>query len=842
MSNRFTQRAQQVIFLAEQVARNLHCSEVDTGHLLWGILREGNGIGAAALASLGVDITALENELPRGNVMANNMEATPDLKRALQMARDEAAAMGVNYIGTEHLLLGLLRESDGFAARWLHSHTDVSANQVRQLIYDILQQGGVAMPPQGTASGEGGGAKGQSKTPTLDEFGRDLTELAKKDQLDPVIGRSQEIQRVIQILSRRTKNNPVLIGEPGVGKTAIVEGLAQKIVSGQVPETLANKKVITLDMAAMLAGTKYRGEFEERLRKIIDEIGDGKDTILFIDELHNLVGAGSTEGSMDAANILKPALARGELQCVGATTIDEYRKYIEKDAALERRFQPVMVDEPSCEEALEILRGLRDRYEAHHRVKITDAALEAAVNLSHRYLSDRFLPDKAIDLMDEAASKVRLDAYTAPPDLKELENQLAAARKEKEAAVTGQAYEDAAKWRDKEKQLTAEIESQRKNWQKEAGDNPLVVDVDDIAEVLADWSGIPVARLQEQEMERLLHLEELLHQRVIGQDEAVKTISRAVRRARAGLKDGKRPIGSFIFLGPTGVGKTELAKALANVMFGSDDAMVRLDMSEYMEKHSVSRLVGAPPGYVGHDEGGQLTEAVRRKPYSVILLDEIEKAHPDVFNILLQLLDDGRLTDSKGRTVDFRNTVIIMTSNVGAQTLRRESSMGFKADDGKKDESAYEAMKERMMGELRNTFRPEFLNRIDDIVVFHSLTEEDIAKIANLLLTDLKQRVAAQEITLNIGDDVVTYLAKEGTDLVYGARPLRRAIQRLVEDPFSEAMLRQDFIPGDTVTAYIDEDNQVAFCKGDAPAKAVTAEPATEPKMPEGTDEKPSQE
>lgn len=844
MSNRFTQRAQQVIFLAEQVARNLHCSEVDTGHLLWGILREGNGIGAAALASLGVDITALENELPRGNVIANNMEATPDLKRALQMARDEAAAMGVNYIGTEHLLLGLLCESDGFAARWLHSHTDVSADQVRQLIYDILQQGGVAMPPQGAMNGESSGAKvkGQSKTPTLDEFGRDLTELAKKDQLDPVIGRSQEIQRVIQILSRRTKNNPVLIGEPGVGKTAIVEGLAQKIVSGQVPETLANKKVITLDMAAMLAGTKYRGEFEERLRKIIDEIGDGKDTILFIDELHNLVGAGSTEGSMDAANILKPALARGELQCVGATTIDEYRKYIEKDAALERRFQPVMVDEPSCEEALEILRGLRDRYEAHHRVKITDAALEAAVNLSHRYLSDRFLPDKAIDLMDEAASKVRLDAYTAPPDLKELENQLAAARKEKEAAVTGQAYEDAARWRDKEKQLTAEIEAQRKNWQKEAGDNPLVVDVDDIAEVLADWSGIPVARLQEQEMERLLHLEELLHQRVIGQDEAVKTIARAVRRARAGLKDGKRPIGSFIFLGPTGVGKTELAKALANVMFGSDDAMVRLDMSEYMEKHSVSRLVGAPPGYVGHDEGGQLTEAVRRKPYSVILLDEIEKAHPDVFNILLQLLDDGRLTDSKGRTVDFRNTVIIMTSNVGAQTLRREASMGFKADDGKKDESAYATMKERMMGELRNTFRPEFLNRIDDIVVFHNLTEEDIAKIANLLLADLIERVATQEITLNISDDVVAYLAKEGTDLVYGARPLRRAIQRLVEDPFSEAMLRQDFVPGDTVTAYINEANQVAFCKGAAPAKAVAEEPAAEQVMPEGTDEKPSQE
>jgi len=805
MSNRFTQRAQQVIFLAEQVAKNLYCDQVDTGHLLWGILRDGEGVGATALNSLGIEIGALEKVLPRGQHPAANLEATPDLKRALQMAREESAAMGVNYIGTEHLLLGLVRVGDSFAARWLYEKANATLDSLRQMVYAILQQGGTPIPPQNPkAQGEVNQPNvHKSTTQTLDEFGRDLTELARKEQLDPVIGRAQEIQRVIQILSRRTKNNPVLIGEPGVGKTAIVEGLAQRIISGQIPEILVNKRVVTLDMAAMLAGTKYRGEFEERLRKVIDEIGQSRDIILFIDELHNLVGAGASEGAMDAANILKPALARGELQCVGATTIDEYRKYIEKDAALERRFQPVMVNEPSPEEALEILRGLRDRYEAHHRVKITDDALEAAVNLSHRYLSDRFLPDKAIDLVDEAASMVRLNAYTAPPDLKEMEKELEAALKEKEAAANAQDYENAARWRDKVKELSASIEGQRQNWKESNGGSTLVVDVNDISKVLSDWSGVPVTQLQETEMDRLLHLEDLLHERVIGQDEAIKSISRAVRRARAGLKDAKRPIGSFIFLGPTGVGKTEVAKALANVLFGSDDAMVRLDMSEYMEKHTVSRLVGAPPGYIGHDEGGQLTEAVRRKPYSVILLDEIEKAHPDVFNILLQVLDDGRLTDSQGRTVDFRNAVIIMTSNVGVQTLRRESSMGFATSVSKAD--GYEAMKEKVVGELKSTFRPEFLNRIDDTIVFHSLSADDIKEIAKLMLADLINRVEIQGIKLEIPDEVVAYLAQEGTDLVYGARPLRRAIERYVEDPFSEGLLRREFGAGDTVRAYIDQ-------------------------------------
>lgn len=824
MSNRFTQRAQQVIFLAEQVAKNLYCKQVDTGHLLWGLLREGNGVGAAVLVSLGASIDALENDLPRGETPVGNQEATPDLKLALQMARDEAAAMGVNYIGTEHLLLGLARVEDGFAARWLQEQFGVNADDLREMVYAVLQQSGMPMPNASAASsGEASsrpGKKGKSKTPTLDQFGRNLTELAQNEQLDPVVGRAKEIQRVVQILSRRTKNNPVLIGEPGVGKTAIVEGLAQQIVAGKVPETLAGKKVITLDMAAMLAGTKYRGEFEERLRKVVDEIKADHETILFIDELHNLVGAGSTEGSMDAANILKPALARGELQCVGATTIDEYRKYIEKDAALERRFQPVMVDEPTPEEALAILHGLRDRYEAHHRVKITDEAMEAAVNLSQRYLSDRFLPDKAIDLIDEAASMVRLNAHTAPPDLKVLEKDLETAQKEKEAAANAQDYENAAKWRDEIKSLTAKIETERQNWQQENSNTELLVTVDDIEKVLSQWSGIPVARLQQSEADRLLKLEEILHERVIGQDEAVKSVAKAVRRARAGLKDPKRPIGSFIFLGPTGVGKTELAKALASVLFGSDDAMIRLDMSEYMEKHTVSRLVGSPPGYIGHDEGGQLTEAVRRKPYAVVLLDEVEKAHPDVFNILLQVLDDGRLTDSKGRTVDFRNTVIIMTSNVGAQAVRREATLGFNTAEDK-GQDAYEKMKAKMMSELKSTFRPEFLNRVDDIIVFHSLTDADIAAIARLLLAELQARIQNQDISLQVDAAVIDHLVKEGTDLNYGARPLKRTIQRLVEDPFSEALLRKEFTEGDTVQAYMSEGEnpEIAFRKI-APAAA----------------------
>ena len=652
--------------------------------------------------------------------------------------------------------------------------------------------------------------KKQGKKKTLDEFGRDLTEIAKQDGLDPVIGRDKEIQRVIQILSRRTKNNPVLIGEPGVGKTAIVEGLAQKIVAGDVPDTLLNKRVVSLDISSMLAGAKYRGDFEERLQKVMDEISESKDVILFIDEVHTLVGAGAAEGAIDAANILKPKLARGELQCVGATTIDEYRKHIEKDAALERRFQPVTVDEPSEEDAIRILMGLKDKYEAHHGVKITDEAIEAAVKLSARYLSDRYLPDKAIDLIDEAAAKVQLAGKTAPNNLRDLENKLANVQKEKEAAVAKQNYEEAAKWRDEEKTVSEQLEAERENWKKDNSCKKSEVDEDEICSILANWSGIPVSRLQQEEMDKLLNLENVLHERVIGQDEAVEEVARAVRRGRAGLKDPKRPIGSFIFLGPTGVGKTELAKALASALFGTDEAMIRLDMSEYMEKHAVSRLVGAPPGYVGYDEGGQLTEAVRRRPYSVLLLDEIEKAHPDAFNILLQLLEDGRLTDGKGRTVDFRNTVVIMTSNLGASTIKSQAVMGFgakAADDGSGSE--YEKMKNRVLETVKKSFRPEFINRIDDILVFHSLENENIKAIAKLMTADLCKRMAEQELTLEVDDSVLELLAKEGFDANYGARPLRRAIVRLMEDPLSECILARKFTAGDTVYAFAQDDKVV---------------------------------
>ena len=664
--------------------------------------------------------------------------------------------------------------------------------------------------------------KRKSKTPTLDKFGRDLTEMARKEQLDPVIGRDKEIERVIQILSRRTKNNPVLIGEPGVGKTAIVEGLAQMIVDGRVPETLSNKRVVTLDMGSMVAGSKYRGEFEERMKKMVDEIRENKNIILFIDELHTLVGSGAAEGSIDGANILKPALSRGELQCVGATTINEYRKYIEKDTALERRFQPVMVDEPSEEDALQILHGLRDKYEAHHRVRITDAALEAAVRLSARYLPDRFLPDKAIDLMDEAASKIRLQAYTAPKDIKDLETKLEAVRKEKDAAINAQEFEKAAQLRDEEKDLVDKIESDRKGWQKETTTQTQVVDAEQIAEVLSNWTGIPVSRLNEEESDKLLHLEELLHERVIGQDEAVVSIAKAVRRARAGLKDAKRPIGSFIFLGPTGVGKTELARALANIMFGSDEAMVRIDMSEYMEKFSVSRLVGAPPGYVGYEEGGQLTEAVRRRPYSVVLLDEIEKAHPDVFNLLLQVLEDGRLTDSTGHTVDFRNTIIIMTSNVGANTINRAKAMGFGSVNDDKEENDYNTMKDKMLSELKKVFRPEFLNRIDDIIVFRPLNQDEICSIAKLMVNELQKRLALQNLSMNLTDEVYAHLAEKGFDSVYGARPLRRAILNMLEDPISESILKGEYTDGDTIDVYM-EDGEIKFKKAPK-AEAITTE------------------
>jgi len=633
-------------------------------------------------------------------------------------------------------------------------------------------------------------------TPTLDSLARDLTAVARDGGLDPVIGRAKEIERVIQVLSRRTKNNPVLIGEPGVGKTAVVEGLAQRIINNEIPETLRNKRVMTLDMGTVVAGTKYRGEFEDRLKKIMDEIRQAGNIILFIDELHTLIGAGGAEGAIDASNILKPSLARGELQCIGATTLDEYRKYIEKDAALERRFQPIQVDEPSTEEAVQILFGLRDRYEAHHRVNITDEAIRQAVQLSDRYISDRFLPDKAIDLIDEAASKVRLQSYTIPPNLKELEQKLEEVRKEKDAAVQSQEFEKAASMRDKEQKLREELDRTKNEWQEKQGQTDSEVTPEDIASVVASWTGIPVVKLKEEETERLLKMEEILHKRVIGQEDAVKSISRAVRRARAGLKDPKRPIGSFIFLGPTGVGKTELARALAEALFGEEDAMIRIDMSEYMEKHSTSRLVGAPPGYVGFDEGGQLTEKVRRKPYSVILLDEIEKAHPEVFNILLQVLEDGRLTDSKGRTVDFRNTVIIMTSNVGADLIKKNTSLGFTTPDSSKH---YDDMKDRVLSELKRSFRPEFLNRIDELIVFHSLDETHIAEIVMLMSEELRKRLNEQEIDFILTEDAKKFLAKEGFDPAFGARPLRRAIQRHIEDRLSEELLTGGIKKGDTV-------------------------------------------
>ncbi|MGI5824933.1 MAG: ATP-dependent Clp protease ATP-binding subunit [Bacillota bacterium] len=800
MSNMYTQRARECINRAGKLAQEYHYPEVNTLHFLWAIASFEGSVGESVLAKLNLtaeDIAADINDQHSGS---DAPEVSVECKQALQEAKGIAMQLHVNYVGTEHLLIGTV-QVDGAARAWLEDHGFTS----QDVISEVMAALGYKMVDKSGQTVENGKKSGKKKT--LDEFGRDLTEIAKKDGLDPVVGRDKEIQRVIQILSRRTKNNPVLIGEPGVGKTAIVEGLAQKIVAGDVPDTLLNKRVVALDLSSMLAGAKYRGDFEERLQKVMDEITESKDVILFIDELHTLVGAGAAEGAIDAANILKPKLARGELQCVGATTIDEYRKHIEKDAALERRFQPVMVNEPSEEEAVQILHGLKDKYEAHHGVKITDQAIESAVKLSARYLPDRFLPDKAIDLIDEAAAKVQLEGKTAPVDLRELENKLANAKKEKEAAVAQQNFEEAAKWRDEEQKISSDLNAQRESWKKNNADKKSEVDEEEICNVLANWSGVPVAKLQQEEMDKLLNLENVLHERVVGQDEAVSQVARAVRRGRAGLKDPKRPIGSFIFLGPTGVGKTELAKALAVALFGTEDAMIRLDMSEYMEKHAVSRLVGAPPGYVGYDEGGQLTEAVRRRPYSVLLLDEIEKAHPDAFNILLQLLEDGRLTDGKGRTVDFRNTVVIMTSNLGASTIRSQAVMGFgTAKSDTKVSGDYEKMKERVMETVKKAFRPEFINRIDDILVFHSLKDEDIKAIAKLMVGELCKRMHEQELTLEISDGVLDILSKAGFDVNYGARPLRRAILSLMEDPLSEGILAQKFKAGDTVYAYAEAD------------------------------------
>jgi ATP-dependent Clp protease ATP-binding subunit ClpC len=792
MFGRFTERAQKVLALAQEEAVRLGHSNIGTEHILLGLVREGEGIAAKALIGLGLGLEKIQKEVEsligRGQGHPINIAYTPRAKKVIELSMDEARKLGHTYVGTEHILLGLIREGEGVAARVLNN-LGVSLNKARQQVLQLL--GSTEAVSSHQASGS------SANTPTLDSLAQDLTAEAKEDKLDPVIGRSKEIERVIQVLSRRTKNNPVLIGEPGVGKTAVAEGLAQKIHDGETPETLRGKRVMTLDMGTVVAGTKYRGEFEDRLKKIMDEIRQAGNVILFIDELHTLIGAGGAEGAIDASNILKPALARGELQCIGATTLDEYRKYIEKDAALERRFQPITVDEPSTEETIQILEGLRDRYEAHHRVKITDEAIQAAVKLSDRYITDRFLPDKAIDLIDEAASKVRLSSFTVPPDLKEMEQKLEEVRKEKDAAVQSQEFEKAASLRDKEQKLREELESTRNRWKEDQGKTDSEVGPEDIAEVVANWTGIPVRKLAEEESDRLLNLEKILHQRVIGQDEAVLSVSQAIRRARAGLKDPKRPIGSFIFLGPTGVGKTELARALAEAMFGDEEAIIRIDMSEYMEKHSTSRLVGAPPGYVGYDEGGQLTEKVRRKPYSVVLFDEVEKAHPEVFNVMLQVLEDGRLTDGKGRTVDFRNTVIIMTSNVGANLIKQNQRLGFSVGDSSQDE--YEAMKDNVMEELKKTFRPEFLNRIDDVIVFHSLKEEHLQQIVNLMSNQLRKRLQEQEIDFVLTDAASKYLAKAGFDPTYGARPLRRAIQKHIEDRLSEELLKGSIKRGDTV-------------------------------------------
>ncbi|MCY9563702.1 ATP-dependent protease ATP-binding subunit ClpC [Paenibacillus larvae] len=796
MFGRFTERAQKVLSLSQEEALRLGHNNIGTEHILLGLIREGEGIAAKALVALGLSLEKIQDEVEsligRGQEQPTNPAYTPRAKKVIELSMDEARKLGHTYVGTEHILLGLIREGEGVAARVLNN-LGISLNKARQQVLQLLGSSEV------TSSSSGAG--NHANTPTLDSLARDLTAIAREGNLDPVIGRSKEIERVIQVLSRRTKNNPVLIGEPGVGKTAIAEGLAQRIINNEIPETLKNKRVMTLDMGSVVAGTKYRGEFEDRLKKIMDEIRQAGNIVLFIDELHTLIGAGGAEGAIDASNILKPALARGELQCIGATTLDEYRKYIEKDAALERRFQPITVDQPSVEDAIQILHGLRDRYEAHHRVKITDESIEEAVKLSDRYITDRFLPDKAIDLIDEASSKVRLRSYTVPPSLKELEHKLEEIRREKDSAVQSQEFEKAASLRDTEQKLIEELESTKNEWKQKQGSMDTEVTAEDIAEVVASWTGIPVRKLAEEETERLLKMESILHSRVIGQEEAVKAVSRAIRRARAGLKDPKRPMGSFIFLGPTGVGKTELARALAESLFGDENAVIRIDMSEYMEKHSTSRLVGAPPGYVGYEEGGQLTEKVRRKPYSVVLLDEIEKAHPEVFNILLQVLEDGRLTDSKGRTVDFRNTLIIMTSNVGAETIKKSSTLGFTVvADAEKD---YNYMKDKVMDELKKSFRPEFLNRIDEIIVFHSLDEKHIAQIVTLMAEDLRKRLKEQDVDFGLTDRAVKFLAKEGFDPTYGARPLRRAIQKHIEDRLSEELLKGNINKGDSLT--IDE-------------------------------------
>jgi ATP-dependent Clp protease ATP-binding subunit ClpC len=792
---KFSERARRVLTIAQEEARNLNHSYIGTEHILLGLVREEEGVAARVLTNLGIGLSkvrsAVEFIIGRGEKPGSGETGlTPRAKKVIELAIDEARQMGHNYIGTEHLLLGLLREGEGVASSVLDSF-GITLERARAETAHILTQGTPkARMPRST-----------SRTPALDQLGIDLTAAARAGKLDPVIGRHKEIERLTQILSRRTKNNPALIGEPGVGKTAIVEGLAHRIVSGDVPETLEDRRLIALDMGSLVAGTKYRGEFEERLKKIIDEIKTAGNCIIFIDEFHTMVGAGAAEGAVDAANILKPSLGRGELQCIGATTLDDFRKYVERDAALERRFQPVLVEEPSVDETMEILRGIKERYEQHHHLTISDEALGTAANLASRYIPDRFLPDKAIDLVDEAASRVRIRHRTMPITLKQAKEQCDNIRKDKEAALNTQQYDYAAELRERELQIDEKIKQLEAEWRSEQEQEEVIVKKEDIAEVVSMWTGVPVVQLADDETSRLLHMEEVLHQRIVGQDEAIVTIAKAIRRARAGLKDPRRPIGNFIFLGPTGVGKTELARALAEFMFGSEDTLIRIDMSEFMEKFAVSRLVGAPPGYVGYDEGGQLTEAVRRKSYSCILLDEIEKAHPDVFNLLLQIFDDGHLTDAKGRRVDFRNSIIIMTSNIGAETIRKGTVLGFaqRSDEAKTREQSYERMKENLLNELKKTFRPEFLNRVDGVVVFHSLDKEQIRAIVDLMLTAVSKQLADKEIKLAVTDAAKDFLGEKGYDEVYGARPLRRTIQNMVEDRLSEAVLREEFKTFDRV-------------------------------------------
>jgi ATP-dependent Clp protease ATP-binding subunit ClpC len=778
MFERFTERARQVVVLAQEEARTLKHNYIGTEHILLGLLREEEGLAARVLESLDITVERVRSQVVRivgsgEEVTAGQIPFTPRAKKVLELALREALSLGHNYIGTEHILLGLVRENEGVAARILLDF-DADSEKIRNEVIRMLSG------PGGRRQGAGAGAgEGKKSSKLLDQFGRNLTKLAAEGKLDPVIGREIEIERIMQILSRRTKNNPVLLGEPGVGKTAVVEGLAARITNGEVPELLKNKQIYTLDLAALVAGSKYRGEFEERLKKVMKEITQRGDIILFIDELHNLVGAGAAEGAIDAASILKPALARGELQTIGATTLDEYRKYLERDSALERRFQQIKVEQPSTEETVKILEGLRERYEQHHRVKITDEALAAAAELADRYISDRFLPDKAIDLVDEAASRMRIKSMTQPPVYRDLEEEIETTRREKEAAIDAQEFEKAANLRDQERRLT--------NKKKE-----------EIADIVAMWTGIPVFKLTEAESKKLVRMEDELHKRVIGQEPAITAVSKAIRRSRAGIKDPKRPAGSFIFLGPSGVGKTELARTLAEFLFGDEEAMVRIDMSEYMEKHAVSRLVGSPPGYIGYDEGGQLTEAVRRKPYSVLLLDEIEKAHPDVFNILLQILEDGRLTDAQGRTVDFRNSIVIMTSNIGAQDIARNTPLGFSVSD--ETGVTYEDMKSRIMGDLKKVFRPEFLNRIDEVIVFHKLTKEEILEIVDLMVDRVRTQVAEHELQLTLSVPAKELLVDKGWDPAMGARPLRRAIQRYIEDPLADEVLKAgEMTPGSTV-------------------------------------------